>query len=530
MAVLTEQIVLTGTGTEFIVAGTDTLDVTDGAAVTWEGTGTSVSFTNNGFITDGDGEDQAFELGGTLPTGTLTFSNSAGATIDAEVKFKDLAAGATVTINNAGLMTGRDKNALELSFGGATFIVNNLATGVMTQDDPSSDIIKNASNLTLNNSGKIISAGDILGTDGLPVEDGTGSDAIDLGEGINNIINNLAGGIVEGSKHGITGDFGATINNAAGGYISGRNGSGLNFDNYYEDSADLEDARLVVVNRGVIIGNSKSYEDSDGDAIDADGLVTLDNYGFVGGMGAAGFKDGSANNSEGIAAGGGIINNYKGGTIFSVDRAIQIDDSEENGAYASVTITNAGLIQGQGGDAIIIVGEQNDVLNNSGTILGDISMGGGNDKVTFSKGSNVDGTVMLGAGNDTFKGWNGDELINGGLGKDKLTGGKGADTFIFNTVEDSGKTKGTADTITDFRFKEGDILDLSGIDARSADEADQKFKFIGNKDFNDKAGELRYEIKGKDTYVYGDVDGDGKADFAIHLDGQIALKAAYFEL
>lgn len=528
MATLTDQIVLTGTDAEFSVASTDTLNVTDGAAITWTGTGTSVTFTNAGFITDGDGEDQAFELGDTLPTGTLIFNNSLGATIDAEVKFEDLAAGSTVTINNDGLMTGRDKNALELSTSGATFIVNNSATGVMTQDDPGSDIIKNASNLTLNNSGKIISAGDVMGPGGVPTD--FGGDAIDLGEGTNNIINNLAGGIIEGSRHGITGDIGATVTNAVGGIISARNGAGLNFDNFDEDADDLEAARLTVTNHGIILGNSRTYADSDGDAIDADGLVTLNNYGFVGGMGAAGEHEGGANHSEAIAAGGGIINNYAGGMIFSVQRAIQIDNSAEGGAPGAVTITNRGTIQGLDGGAIVIVGEQEDKLINSGTILGDITMGGGNDTVTFSKGSNVDGDIMLGAGDDKFTGWTSDEQIYGGTGKDKLTGGRGEDTFFFVTVADTDKTKNTADTITDFRVKEGDSIDLSDIDAKSSIADDQKFKFIGTNDFHNKEGELRFEIKGKETYIYGDVDGDGKADFAIHLDGQIALKAGHFDL
>jgi Ca2+-binding RTX toxin-like protein len=150
--------------------------------------------------------------------------------------------------------------------------------------------------------------------------------------------------------------------------------------------------------------------------------------------------------------------------------------------------------------------------------------------VTFSKGSNVSGDIMLGAGDDTFTGWNSDELIYGGIGKDKLTGGRGEDTFFFVTVEDTGSTKASADTITDFRFKEGDIIDLSGIDAKDGVNNDQAFKFIGNQAFHDKAGELRFEIKGKETYIYGDTDGDGNADFAIHLDGKINLKVDHFDL
>lgn len=527
MATITTQLEITGTAT-YTIDADDILDVNGDPAILWSGVNSNITVDNYGFITDAD--DQAFKLNDTLPSGTLIFNNHEGATVDSEMKFEDLATGSTVTINNDGLISGRDKNALELSFGGATFIVNNNATGVMTQDDPSSDIIKNASNLTLNNAGKIVSAGDILGSDGQPVEDGFESDAVDLGEGTNNEINNLAGGLIEGSRHGITGDIGATVNNALGATISGRNGAGLNFDNFYEDADELEAATLTVVNHGIILGNSRSYADSDGDAIDADGLVSVQNDGFIGGMGAFGEHDGGTNHSEAIAAGGGTITNLKGGTIFAVDRAIQIDDSAEGDAPGATTINNAGVIQSLRGDAIIIVGTQDDTLVNSGTILGDITMGGGNDSVTFNKGSNVDGTVMLGAGDDTFKGWSGDDLIDGGVGEDKLTGGNGADSFIFNTTEDSGATKATADTITDFNVKQGDVIDLSEIDANSVAASDQSFKFIGNKDFHDKAGELRFEIKGKETYVYGDVDGDGTADFAIHLDGKLNLKADHFDL
>jgi hypothetical protein len=40
------------------------------------------------------------------------------------------------------------------------------------------------------------------------------------------------------------------------------------------------------------------------------------------------------------------------------------------------------------------------------------------------------------------------------------------------------------------------------------------------------AGELRYEISGGDTYVYGDSDGDGSADFVIMLAGSHAMAGA----
>ena len=515
MTTFTTPVTVTGTDA-YVIAVDDILDVTGANAITWSGTDTAVTIVNNGTITDSANQSLLSVVG---TTGTLAFTNNVGALVDVEMKFKNLAAGATVTIDNYGLMSGRSNNALELSTAGATFVVNNYSTGVMTQDDASKDIIKDASNLTLGNHGKIISSGDSYDVNGNPSQ--TGGDGIDLGAGTNNAIHNYAGAIIEGSHHGITADIGMTIVNDLGGKIVGRNGAGLNFDN------DLT-STLTVTNYGTILGESKTYADSDGDAVDADGLLDLDNYGFIGGMGANGEHDGGTNHSEAIAVGGGIINNFAGATIFSVQRGIQVDDSSEGAALAATTIFNAGIIQAAD-EAIKIVGDWADTLTNRGTIIGDILMGGGNDTVTLRAGSNIIGDIMLEAGNDTFKGSSAAEIVYGGAGIDSLTGGAGDDTFVFE-LGDTGKTKTSADTLFDFNGKAGDTIDLSAIDANGAKAGEPAFKFIGSAAFHDKAGELRVVTEKSDTYIYGDTNGDGKADFAIHLDDAVSFKATYFDL
>lgn len=152
----------------------------------------------------------------------------------------------------------------------------------------------------------------------------------------------------------------------------------------------------------------------------------------------------------------------------------------------------------------------NDTL--SGGVYADVLFGyEGNDKL-YGRG-----------GNDTLRGGAGDDQIYGGAGRDHLAGNSGKDTFIFKSVKDSTVASTGRDTIYDFKSSEGDRIDLAAIDANWQLSGDQDFKFIGTQGFHKKAGELRYDKKASDTYIYGDVNGDGKADFAIHLDDAVTL-------
>jgi hypothetical protein len=533
------------------LAAADTLSVTDGDAIIWEGTDTNITVTIEGTITNVAKNSFAIS-GGTPPTGHLDFNVSSGGIVNAEFDARDLGAGASITINNAGLFNGSADHAIRFGEDGGVVTLNNNKTGVITTDNAGEDVLKDGSNAIINNRGKIISAADELKVDGTPLK--TGGNAVDFGEdGINNQVHNFAGAIIAASHHGITGELGAaTIINDAGGQVIGHNGSGINFDN------DTDPAHLVTVkNSGVIMGESQTYDDSDGDAIDCDGSVNVENHGFIGGMGAAGQHDGGDNHAEAIAIGGGTVKNFADGTIFSVQRAFQVDDSMEGGAPAALILTNAGIIQASNGwEAIKIVGDNNDKITNSGVIIGDVIMGGGDDTVTLKAGSSIKGEIQLGDGNDTLtavegklnidagagsdivKGGSAADTINGSAGTDtisgrggadKLTGGANADTFVF-ALGDTGNTTKTADTILDFSIAQKDMLDLSAIDANSVKNKDQAFTFIGSAEFHDKAGELRFEQVKGDTYVYGDLDGNGKSDFMIHLDGSVALKAGSFDL
>lgn len=148
----------------------------------------------------------------------------------------------------------------------------------------------------------------------------------------------------------------------------------------------------------------------------------------------------------------------------------------------------------------------------------------------ISTGLGSDRLFGLG-GNDRLSGGGGKDLLNGGMGGDKLFGGAGADTFTYESIQDSfGSNAKTRDSIFDFSSLQKDIIDLSKIDANTKIGGNQAFSFVGAKAFSGKAGELRYDKKASDTYVYADVNGDKKADLAIHFDGAINFTKGFFIL
>ena len=144
---------------------------------------------------------------------------------------------------------------------------------------------------------------------------------------------------------------------------------------------------------------------------------------------------------------------------------------------------------------------------------------------------NAGNDALLGAnGNDRIKGDAGNDRLTGGAGADDLWGGAGADSFIFKTIAESTVKTSGRDTIFDFSAAQKDKIHLSSIDANTLKGGNQAFEFIGTQAFSGQAGELRYEKKASDTYIYGDVNGDRVADFAIHLDDPVDLLRSYFVL
>lgn len=176
-------------------------------------------------------------------------------------------------------------------------------------------------------------------------------------------------------------------------------------------------------------------------------------------------------------------------------------------------LAGSGAIDGTGN------GLANTITGNNGANT--LSGLGGSDELIGGKGTD---TLLGGGGVDILKGGAGHDVLTGGAARDVLYGGGGKDTFLFTSLSDSFQGKGaTRDLIADFQQGK-DVIDLSGLDADSTTKGAQDFTFIGAARFSGEAGELSFKIteSGK-TLLRGDIDGDGKADFAVLIDKKVAL-------
>jgi len=175
-------------------------------------------------------------------------------------------------------------------------------------------------------------------------------------------------------------------------------------------------------------------------------------------------------------------------------------------------------------------GAGNDILR--GGHNDDVLVGGdGNDQIFAREGNDY---LYGGNGNDVLRGGQGDDHLYGGAGyddlfgalgndyldggrdgvADKLTGGDGADTFVFFSL---GKAGSRPHEITDLTG--ADKIDISNIDADTHTDGDQAFTLVSS--FTHHAGEavLAFDSETGKTTLQLDTNGDAKADAAVLIDG-----------
>lgn len=121
-----------------------------------------------------------------------------------------------------------------------------------------------------------------------------------------------------------------------------------------------------------------------------------------------------------------------------------------------------------------------------------------------------------GGGSDRLYGYSGKDQLTGGTGQDFLYGGNGNDLFIYNSVAEASDPS-SSDWIMDFKSGQDKIV-LSAFMAGGHFAGTALVAGAGPQVAYDKAAGV----------VYGDVNGDGTADFTINIANNAALVAGDF--
>jgi Ca2+-binding RTX toxin-like protein len=178
--------------------------------------------------------------------------------------------------------------------------------------------------------------------------------------------------------------------------------------------------------------------------------------------------------------------------------------------------TGQGYVTGKTPDAVAALSGANEGTD---TVQASVSytLAGGVENLTLTGSANIDGTGN--AADNTLVGNSGNNVLTGKAGADILTGAGGADTFAFGTG-DSPAASGQRDLIMDF-VQGVDRIDISGMGS---------FRFLGTAAFDGQSMALRatFDSSRGVTVLAGDTNGDGSADVAIDIMGNVALSQGDF--
>jgi Ca2+-binding RTX toxin-like protein len=274
-------------------------------------------------------------------------------------------------------------------------------------------------------------------------------------------------------------NFGGTIDNGADGLITGNIGIGLGGSGI----SALNLGSIVAAADGVIFNQS-----SINSSLDNRSFIHGDQYGVVDLSDAGGSTITNSGTIEGTSVGVGalastgtvthIVNSgtIRGGSFAIVGifaSALDLQNSGQLigdislGAIHSHVIVNSGSIAG----AVHLGNSSDSYTGAAGRLSGHLFAGGGIDVIVggidndwFEGGTENDAltgnggndTLLGQDGNDTLNGGIGNDFLDGGLGNDTLFGGAGKDTmtgganndfFVFNTALNASTNR---DTIADF--------------------------------------------------------------------------------
>ena len=341
-------------------------------------------------------------------------------------------------------------------------------------------------NLTLTGSAAINGRGntldnEITGNAGVNrLDGGDGADTLDGGAGADGLVGGAGNDIY------IVDDVGDVVREAASG------GTDLVVSSV-SHSLRSEVEHLTLTGSATINGRGNTL---DNQITGNDGVNRLD-----GGDGADTLDGG---------AGADVLVGGAGNDIYIVDHIGDVVRENAGGGtdlvFSSVTHTLRSEVEN-----LILTGSA--AINGRGNTL--------DNEITGNDGANsLDG----GLGADTLDGGAGADTLVGGGGLDVLTGGEDADVFLFSQLLDSGTDINGADIIVDFSSADGDLINLTALDANSVAGGNQNFVFIDSAAFS-AAGQLRFEYDEVSDIgvLYASTDADSDAEFAVKLRGVSSL-------
>lgn len=194
----------------------------------------------------------------------------------------------------------------------------------------------------------------------------------------------------------------------------------------------------------------------------------------------------------------------------------------------------ADIMKGGFGNDIYVVNDAGDQVVESGAQGSDTVLS----SIDYALGAAVEHLTLLGsadrsiAGNggaNRIIGNSGGNVITGNGGADALKGNLGADIFRYLALSDS---SGSAiDRIDDFALAQGDVVDISAIDANAGLGGDQAFNAeVGAGAAFSAARQYRFSAVSGGFLAEFNVDADADAEFAIRFQGADLPDGSWFLL
>lgn len=281
----------------------------------------------------------------------------------------------------------------------------------------------------------------------------------------------------------------------------------------------------------------------------ANSLSGLDGNDFLDGRAGDDILNGGAGNDTLLGGSGNdtILEEGLSNGDNSIDGGLGIDTLDYSGLVFDAAATTGITVdlrltaaQNTGAAGIDRIASVENIIGTTshdklyGTETANMLTGGAGSDILMGNGG--DDVLNGGAGNDLVDGGAGNDVINAGRGSpviietDFLTGGLGADRFVFDNPHASAAAGIGGHLIQDFSTLEGDKIDLRGVFAPGA-----AVTFTSGFVLTGVAGEVlirptftEFGMPGVNQLIRIDLDGNGTADVGFQVASNVLLSANDF--